>query len=141
MKTPCGTTLLRNAIACAVLGLTTTSLIGPAWAGQGGPGQQKQASDADSTVYGVGGDVKAPRPISTPLPTPSARTDKQRKVVLSFVVTTDGGVRDIKVVKHFKPDFDSAAVNTVATWKFQAATKAGKVVAVLLETEIKFTPQ
>jgi len=50
-------------------------------------------------------------------------------------------VRDIKVVKHFKPDFDSAALNTVATWKFQAATKAGKVVAVLLETEIKFTPQ
>jgi len=76
-----------------------------------------------------------------PLPTPPARADKQRKVVLPFVVTTAGGVRDIKVVKHFKPDFDSAAVNTVATWKFQPATKAGKAVAVLLETEIKFTPQ
>jgi TonB family protein len=65
----------------------------------------------------------------------------QRKVVLSFVVTPDGGVRDIKVVKHFKPDFDSVAVNTVATWRFEPATKAGKAVAVRLETEIKFTPQ
>jgi outer membrane biosynthesis protein TonB len=101
-------------VACAVLGLTTTSLIGFAWPGQGGSAQQKQASSADPTVYRVGGDVKAPRPVSTPLPRPPARTDKQRKVVLSFVVTPDGGVRDIKVVKYFKADFDSVAVNTVA---------------------------
>ena len=141
MKTLCGTALLRNTITCAVLGLATIPLTGLASAGQVASGQQKHAPVADSTVYRVGGDVTAPRPISTPLPTPPAKTNKQRKVVVSFVVTTDGGVRDIKVVKHFKPDFDRAAVNTVATWKFQPATKAGKAVAVLLETEIKFTPQ
>jgi TonB family protein len=41
---------------------------------------------------------------------PPARTDKQRKVLVSFVVTPEGSVRDVKVVKRFKPDFDSAAV-------------------------------
>ena len=60
---------------------------------------------------------------------------------MSFVVTPDGSVRDIKVVKHLKPDFDSAAVSVVATWRFQPATKAGKPVAVRLETEVEFTPQ
>lgn len=50
-------------------------------------------------------------------------------------------MRDIKVVKHFKPDFDSLAISTAATWRFEPATKAGKAVAVRLEAEIKFTPQ
>jgi TonB family protein len=98
-------------------------------------------SSGDAIIYRVGGDVKAPRPLSTPLPIPPARTDRQRKVVVSFIVTSEGKVQNIKVVKHFTPDFDTAAVNAVAGWTFSPARKAGKPVAVVLETEIRFTPQ
>jgi protein TonB len=102
--------------------------------------QSPQGSTADTTLYRVGGDVQAPRPISTPLPTAPERPSKQRNVVVSFVVTPDGGVRDIELLKHYNPDFDTAAVDAVAKWRFEPARKRGKPVAVRLETEIKFAP-
>jgi TonB family protein len=142
MGNPCTAALFENAAHRTLLGCTITLLVGLAWATpQARSDPQKEASGTDSTVYRVGEDVKAPGPISTPLPMPPARTDKPRKVVVSFVVAPDGSVRDIKVVNRFRPDFDSAAVGAVATWKFQPATKAGKPVAVRIEAEIKFTPQ
>jgi TonB family protein len=113
------------------------------WAGDSkGSCDQKQIGSADTTVYQVRGDVKAPRPLSTPSPIlPPERTDKERKVRLSFVVTPEGTVRDIKVIKRFKPEWDRGAVDAVSKWTFQPATKDGKAVAVRLETEFKFTPQ
>lgn len=99
-----------------------------------------QQSTTDTTLYRVGREVQAPRPISTPLPTAPERPNKQRKVIVSFVVTPDGGVRDVKQLKHYKPDFDAAALDAVARWRFEPAKKSGKPVAVQLETEIKFAP-
>ena len=81
-----------------------------------------------------------PRALSAPLPIPPAKTTKQRKVVISFVVTEQGTTRDITVVKHFKPDFDSAAIDAVRRWTFEPATKDGKPVAIRLETEVTFRP-
>ena len=57
--------------------------------------------------------TQPPRALSVPLPIPPSKTDKQRKVVLSFVVTEQGTVRDITIIKHFSPDFDSAAIDAV----------------------------
>ena len=144
MKTFCTTSAFRCAITCAtfrltIIAVTVTGVALPV--PQGPSDQQKQGPGPDFTVYRVGGDVTAPRPLSTPLPTPPARTDKQRRVVVSFVVTPDGAVRDVKIIKHFQPDFDRATIKTVATWRFEPATRGGKPVAVRLETEVKFTPQ
>jgi len=84
-----------------------------------------QSAQADMTLYRVGGDVQAPRPVSTPLPIAPEKLDKGRKVVVSFVVTPDG-VRDIKLVKRYKAEFDTAAVDAVARWRFEPARKGSK---------------
>jgi len=98
---------------------------------------QKQAPKANYTIYQVGGDVKAPRPISTPVPAPPESVDKQLRVRLSFVVTPDGSVENVQLLKRSTPDFDDFAVNVVSKWRFEPATKDGKPVAVRLETEFR----
>ncbi len=104
------------------------------------PYQTSQPSKQDSSIYRVGGDVRAPRPVSAPLPMPPTKIDKPHTVVLSFIVTAEGTVRDVTVVKHFRPEFDKAAVDAAATWKFEPATKAGMPVSVRLEAKIDFKP-
>jgi TonB family protein len=98
---------------------------------------QTQASKANYTVYQVRGDVKAPRPISTPMPAPPDSVDKQLKVRVSFVVAPDGSVADVKLLKRSTPDFDDYAVSVVSKWKFEPATKDGNPVAVRLETDMR----
>jgi TonB family protein len=81
--------------------------------------------------------VKAPRPISTPIPAPPADVDKALKVRLSFVVIPDGSVANVRLLKHSTPEFDDFAVAVVSKWRFEPATKDGKPVAVRLETEMR----
>jgi periplasmic protein TonB len=98
---------------------------------------QTQASSANYPTYQVGGNVKAPRPISTPIPAPPADVDKTLKVRLSFVVIPDGSVANVRLLKHSTPEFDHFAVAVVSKWRFEPATKDGKPVAVRLETEMR----
>ena len=88
---------------------------------------QPQASNARYNIYQVGGEVKAPKPISTPIPAPPDSTprDKQLKVTISFVVAPDGSVADVKLLKRSTPDFDDYAVAAVRQWRFEPATKNG----------------
>ncbi len=97
---------------------------------------QTQTSKTKYTVYEVRGDVKPPRRVSTPVPAPPDDVDKELKVKVSFVVTPDGSVADIKLLKRSTPDFDNYAVDAVSKWKFEPATKDGVPVAVRLETEM-----
>ena len=98
---------------------------------------QTQASNASYQTYKVGGDVTAPRPISTPIPAPPASVDKALKARLSFVVIPDGSVANVRLLTHSTSEFDDFAVAVVSKWKFEPATKAGNPVAVRLETEIR----
>jgi TonB family protein len=105
-------------------------------AGTGFPVGQGQTSKEKYQIYAVGGDVKAPRPVSTPLPPTPESIDKNLKVRLSFVVAPDGSVAQVRLLKHARPDFDDFALKVVGDWRFQPATKDGKPVAVRLETEM-----
>lgn len=98
---------------------------------------QNQTPQTKYTVYEVRGDVRAPRPISTAVPAPPDTVNKQLKVKISFVVTPDGSVADVKLLKRSTPEFDNYAVDTVRKWKFEPATKGGIPVAVRLETEMR----
>jgi TonB family protein len=98
---------------------------------------QGQTSKATFQIYAIGGDVKAPRPVSTPIPPPPNSVDKNLKVRLSFVVAPDGSVALVRLLKHSRPDFDDFATKVVNDWKFEPATKDGKPVAVRLETEMR----
>jgi TonB family protein len=95
------------------------------------------AGQANSTIYQVGGDVKAPRPISTSVPPPPESVHKQLTVRVSFVVMPDGSVANIRLIKRSKSDFDDYAIGVVSKLKFEPATKNGKPVAVRLETEMQ----
>jgi TonB family protein len=99
---------------------------------------QTLSPKANYKIYQVGGDVKPPRPISPTVsaPSDSTPTDRQLKVRISFVVSPDGSVADVKLLKRSTPDFDDFAVNAVSKWKFEPATKDGTPVAVRLETEM-----
>src|ERR1700756_5676888 len=98
---------------------------------------QTQAPNPNYQTYKVGGDVKAPRPISTPTPPPPAGGDKTLKIRLSFVVIENGSVANVRLLKHSTPEFDDFAVAVVSKWRFEPATKDGKPVAVRLETEMR----
>ena len=88
-------------------------------------------------VYRVGGDVTAPRPLSTPTPAPPEGVSRGKKVRVSFLVLADGSVSDVRFEHRSKTLLDEYALNTVSKWKFQPAQREGKPVAVRLETEFK----
>jgi TonB family protein len=99
---------------------------------------QTQTSKTKYTVYEhARSDVKPPRPISTPVPAPPDDVDKELKVKASFVVTPDGSVTDIKLLKRSTPEFDDYEVATLRQWKFEPATKDSTPVALRLETEMR----
>jgi protein TonB len=55
-----------------------------------------------------------------------------------MIVTAEGKVRDVKVIKSLDPSLDKQAIAAVRMWKFEPATRAGKSVAVHLKTEVDF---
>jgi protein TonB len=59
-------------------------------------------------------------------------------VRLDIVVTTDGTVSDVKVTKSLDKTLDKEAVQTVRTWKFLPAMKAGKPVPFKTDVAISF---
>jgi TonB family protein len=92
-------------------------------------------------VYRVGNGVSAPIPIYKPEPpyTKEARAAKlQGTVVLWIIVGVDGTVTDVKVIKPFDKGLDNNAVQTVKTWKFKPAVKAGKPVPCRVMVEVSF---
>jgi periplasmic protein TonB len=102
---------------------------------------QDPPEKTSATVYRPGHGVKAPKPWYTPEP---AYTDKARRekisgsVTLRVVVTAEGKVGDVRVLKSLDESLDKQAISTVRTWKFVAGTKDGKPVAVEIAIEVAF---
>ena len=92
-------------------------------------------------VYSVGGDVSAPIPTYKPDPpyTKEAKAAKlEGTVTLSIIVGVDGAVADVKVIKPFDKGLTENAVETIKTWKFKPAMKAGKPVPCKVMVEVSF---
>jgi TonB family protein len=92
-------------------------------------------------IFSVGNGVSAPVPIYKPEPpyTKEARAAKlEGTVVLWIVVGADGAVTDAKVVKGTDKGLTENAVETVKTWKFRPAMKAGKPVPCKVSVEVSF---
>jgi protein TonB len=92
-------------------------------------------------VYRIANGVTAPK--GTYLPDPSfteqARKQKlQGVVVLQIVVTREGKVDDVKVVRGLDPGLDQSAVDTVRQWRFNPGTKDGQPVNVQITVETNF---
>jgi protein TonB len=63
-------------------------------------------------------------------------------VTVEFIVTPEGGVRDVKVVKAEPPGvFDEATIQGVTKWKFQPKTVDGKPISRRARLDINFRLQ
>lgn len=65
---------------------------------------------------------------------------KSGLVLLSFVVTTEGTVADIRVVRTTDAGFNDASVAAVARWQFFPGMKDGRPVSVRLQAPLNFSP-
>ena len=100
-------------------------------------------------VYHVGGDVKAPRVISSSQPQLDEKQSSQLSsgkkpvktspIIVKIVVGEDGIVRSAKVVEsHNNRDLDAKAIDAAKQWKFEPATKKGVPEAVEFAVSIDF---
>ncbi len=92
----------------------------------------------------VGGDVKAPVREYDPPPqyTEIARKARiQGVVIVQAIVTKEGHVQDVKVLKGLPMGLDNAAAEAVKKWKFKPATLNGKPVDVYYNLTVNFTLQ
>ncbi len=92
----------------------------------------------------VGGDVKAPIKEYAPPPqyTEIARKARiQGVVIVQAIVTKEGNVQDVKVLKGLPMGLDTAAADAVKKWKFKPATLNGKPVDVYYNLTVNFTLQ
>lgn len=102
---------------------------------------QDSADGLPEGVYRPGNGVTVPKAIYTPQP---EYTDKARKlkingsVVLRMVVSEEGKVRDLKVIKSLDRGLDKQAIAAVSAWRFEPGMKDGKPVAVQLPVEVDF---
>ena len=76
-----------------------------------------------------------------PVYTAEGRAAKiQGTVLVSAVVTTEGGVSNVTVIRSLdkKYGLDTQAVNAASQWKFSPATRDGKPVPVTVTIELSF---
>ncbi len=89
----------------------------------------------------VGGDVKAPilkQRIEPMYPEAARKTRMQGVVILEAIITADGNVANVKVLKSVNPLLDAAAERAVSQWVYRPATLNGRAVAVYLTVTVNF---
>jgi protein TonB len=89
----------------------------------------------------IGGDVKAPilkERIEPTFPEAARRARMQGVVILEAIITTDGSVADVKVLKSVNPLLDAAAERAVSRWLYKPATLNGRAVSVYLTVTVNF---
>jgi periplasmic protein TonB len=120
------------------IGTGTGTGVGSGEGGGLGPGS---GGGTGGGVFSVGGNVSAPIPIYRPEPPYSEEARKakyQGTVVLYIVVDAQGSVTDSQVVKPLGLGLDEKALETVRTWKFIPAKRAGVPVPVRVMVEVSF---
>jgi TonB family protein len=133
---------LRQLIA-SILAILTLLGAGALWAQQAAT-QAPDSAHPEEVVYKPGNGVTRPKPVFMPDPpyTDSAARKKiHGEVLLKVIVTMDGNVRDVQVVKALEESLDRQSVTTVSTWRFEPGTKDGKPVAVEINVEVTFNIQ
>lgn len=104
--------------------------------GRGGSGFGGQG-----TIFNLSQLDRVPQPIAQPPPNfpMNVRPDLTAVVVVvEFVVDAEGRVVDPRVTSTNAPEFNSAAINGIARWKFRPGMLAGRKVATRMEVPMKF---
>jgi TonB family protein len=91
--------------------------------------------------FHVGGDVKAPVLINRvePIyPEEARRARIMGIVIVQAIITRDGVVKNVEVLKPLPYGLDQAAVDAVKQWTFKPATLDGKPVDVIFNLTVNF---
>lgn len=89
----------------------------------------------------VGGDVKAPvllQKIEPSYPEAARKARMEGVVILEAIITAEGSVQDVKVLKSVNPLLDASAVRAVQQWRYKPATLNGRAVRVYLTVTVTF---
>jgi TonB family protein len=66
------------------------------------------------------------------------RRGLEGEVVLEIIVTRDGAVRDVKILRRLGSGLDERAVAAVRQWRFAPASRKGVAVDVVVEVAVEF---
>jgi protein TonB len=89
----------------------------------------------------VGGDVKAPvlsHRVEPQYPEAARKARMEGVVILEAIITAEGNVEDVRVLKSVNPLLDASAVRAVGQWKYKSATLNGRAVRVYLTVTVTF---
>jgi protein TonB len=92
----------------------------------------------------VGGEVKEPIEISRvkpQYPEAARKARMQGVVILEAIITKDGSVSDVRILRGINPLLDNAAMRAVQQWRYKPATFNGRPVPVYLTVTVTFTLQ
>ena len=104
-------------------------------------GSGTDAAQASEDIFALADLDQAPRVILQPAPQypPEMKKKKlQGTVYILFIVDKDGRVTEPKVQKSDNPAFDTAALNAVKRWRFEAGKKNGQPVPFRMRVPITF---
>ena len=76
--------------------------------------------------------------VEPPYPELARRSKIQGVVILEAVITKEGNVEEVKVLRSLHPMMDQAAVNAVKQWKYKPAMLNGKPVKVYFTVTVNF---
>jgi TonB family protein len=111
---------------------------------QGGTGNNKNrqagAGRHVETIH-VGGDVRPPlliERVEPVYPETDRKLHKEGIVILEAIITSDGAVDEVEVLKSADPLLDEAARRAVIRWRYRPATLNGRAVRVYLTVTVSF---
>lgn len=113
----------------------------------GGPGagwgsQRQYRFIYGERVYHVGGDVSAPRLLSSKVGRSQSENTSEytsKAVVIWAIISRKGFVRHPKVVRSLSPSLDETALRAVTGWRFAPALRSGKPVPVEYNLTYRFS--
>jgi protein TonB len=76
--------------------------------------------------------------VEPPYPEIARRTKIQGVVILEAVITKEGNVEEVKVLRSLHPMMDQAAINAVKQWKYKPAMLNGRPVKVYFTVTVNF---
>jgi periplasmic protein TonB len=94
------------------------------------------------TPIRVGGDVLPPqliRRVEPVYPETERKLHKEGVVILEAIITADGGVDDLRILKSADPILDETARRAVLQWRYRPATLSGRAVRVYLTVTMTFS--
>jgi TonB family protein len=109
--------------------------------GQSQKSADEDTSPSDELVYDLGPDITPPRVIKqvNPKYSESARGVRVTgSITIGVIVSSQGTPKDPHVIRGIDDEVDRAAVEALKQWRFAAARKEGKAVAVRVVIEIAF---